>query len=35
VAADLTYRGFGRLLLLLAHVETLLGVLGPAKCLLA
>ena len=32
--ADLPHCGFGRLLSFLAHVETLLGVPGPVKCLL-
>jgi hypothetical protein len=33
--ADLTHGSFGGLLLLARHVDTLLGVSDPAKCLLA
>ena len=31
---DLAHRGFGGLLLLACHIEALLGVLDPVKCLL-
>ena len=34
-ATNVAYCCFGRLLLLVRHVETLLGILDPVKCLLA